>query len=226
MDEKPAVGAMRARFLQMAAAGATLASLSADQLTELRTGYFESAGRFADRPAGAILLDKLPLNIVWTHLIWRVFPEARFVLALRHPLDVCLSAFMQSFAMNRAMTGFLTLRGAALTYAAVMDLWNDQTRRLPLIHQAVRYEDVVADPPGQLAGILRFVGLDWDDQVLVHPARGGRAAIINTPSYHQVARPVHKEAVERWRRYETHLGAERALLSPFIDRFGYGEAAA
>jgi len=81
------------------------------QAAELRAVYFAAADRRIARREGAVLLDKLPLNIVWTHLIWRVFPDARFILALRHPVDACLGCFMQHFAVNAAMSSFLSRDG-------------------------------------------------------------------------------------------------------------------
>ena len=38
-----------------------------------------------------VVIDKLPLNILEAPLIRQVFPSAKFILALRHPLDCILS---------------------------------------------------------------------------------------------------------------------------------------
>lgn len=222
MDEKPAAGLMRGRFLDMVQAeGVDLATLSPAQAAELRDLYFQRVDEFVPRRPGAVFIDKLPLNIVWAHLIWRVFPQARFILALRHPLDVCLSCFMQDFAINTAMSSFLSLESTAATYAAVMGLWREQAAALPLAYHPVRYEDLVADLPGQAAATLQFLGLPWDEQVLDHRAAVGRKALINTPSYHQVARPIYQEAAFRWKRYQREVGGISETLAPFIEAFGY-----
>ena len=222
MDEKPAVSFMRDRFLELAASeGADLENLSPAQAAELRDIYFAKVDEFAGRRPGALFIDKLPLNIVWAHLIWRVFPQARFILALRHPLDVCLSCFMQDFAINTAMTSFLSLENAARTYAAVMALWQDQVAALPLDYHAVRYEDVVADLSGQAAATLDYLGLPWDEAVLDHRAVVGAKAVINTPSYHQVARPIYGEAAYRWKRYPQAVEGISERLAPFVEAFGY-----
>lgn len=222
LDEKPALAAVRARFLDLARTdGADLASLTTPQLADLRQVYDREVAGLLDRRDDAVLIDKLPLNIVWAHLIWRVFPGARFILSLRHPVDACLSAYMQTFANNRAMEAFLTLRGAALTYASVMDLWDLQTRRLPLTRHEVRYEDLITDLPGQAAALLRFLGLEWDDGVLRRGGVGPGSALVNTPSYHQVARPVHQDSLDRWKRYRRHLGDLPRSLTTYAARFGY-----
>lgn len=221
MEERPAIPAVRERFLSMAAEGADLESLSDDQVADLRAFYFETVDGYVERRPGAVFVDKLPLNTVWAHLIWRIFPDARFVLALRHPLDVCLGCFMQHFAINRAMSSFLSLPNTAATYAAVMALWRDTAAALPLRVHTVRYEDVVDDLPGQAAALLRSLDLPWDEAVL-DPARTARdKGVVNTPSYHQVSQPIYRQAVDRWRRYEPHLAAVAPVVQPFTDLFGY-----
>jgi hypothetical protein len=128
---------------------------------------------------------------------------------------------MQDFAINTAMTSFLSLENAARTYAAVMALWQDQAAALPLEYHAVRYEDLVADLPGEAAATLNFLGLPWDEAVLDHRAVVGAKAVINTPSYHQVARPIYGEAAYRWRRYPQAVEGISERLAPFIEAFGY-----
>lgn len=218
LEEQPTIDAVRERFFQM---DTGLADLSPSQIEELRAVYFAAADRLIARRPEALLVDKLPLNTIWTPLIWRVFPEARFILALRHPVDVCLGCFMQHFAVNAAMASYLSIENTAITYAAVMELWRDVSAALPLSVHPVRYEDVVADLPGQAAGLLAFLGLAWDEAVL-DPAGAARAKpIINTPSYHQVSRPIYKDAAYRWRRYERHVAEAARTVQPFVEAFGY-----
>ena len=56
-----------------------------------------------------IVIDKLPLNILELPLINQIFPEARYILALRHPLDCVLSCWMQNFKLNPAMANMVEL---------------------------------------------------------------------------------------------------------------------
>ena len=41
-----------------------------------------------------LFIDKLPLNIINTGEILRIFPNAKFILSLRHPMDCVLSCFI------------------------------------------------------------------------------------------------------------------------------------
>ncbi len=221
LDEAPAVTAMANAFMALADGGADLGSLSGAQVEELRGIYFAAAERRATLRPGALLVDKLPLNLIWAPLIWRVFPEARFILALRHPMDCCLSCFMQPFSMNSAMASFVTVEGAAQVYAAAMQAWRDAAAALPLAVHTVRYEAVVNDLAGEAAGVLEFLGLEWDAGVLTPDATARAKPIVSTPSYQQVARPIYRQSVDRWRRYEARLAGVAPILEPFVAWAGY-----
>jgi tetratricopeptide (TPR) repeat protein len=222
MEERPIVSAMRNIIDQWPAANAPI-RLSVDQREQLQRCYWDQVERELGPRDGRILLDKLPLNTVWAHLIRQVFPGARFLFAVRHPLDVCLSCFMHDFSMNQAMTSFLTLRGTAVTYAAVMQLWFDQLGAMAIPHHVIRYEDLIEDPEAAGQAMLNGLGLDGGDVTLDHLASVQRKAIIKTPSYHQVARPLYRDALARWKRYERQLEPIREIVAPFVERFGYND---
>ncbi|MHB1207224.1 MAG: tetratricopeptide repeat-containing sulfotransferase family protein, partial [Rhodospirillaceae bacterium] len=163
MDEKPAVGAMRNSFI--AAGVDSPGNLDGEATAQLRKDYFAAVDGALTRRPGALLVDKLPLNIVWAHLIAGVFPQAKFVVALRHPCDVCLSCFMQNFGLNGAMQSFLSLEHTVQVYAAVMDLWRDQIQALPLQYHYVRYEDLVNAFRAEAGALLDFTGVGWNARV-------------------------------------------------------------
>ena len=43
-----------------------------------------------------VYIDKLPLNILQAPLVHQLYPNAKFILALRHPMDTILSCWMQN----------------------------------------------------------------------------------------------------------------------------------
>ena len=224
LEEKPAVDIMEQAFLQWAGNRKdALAELGTEQIEQLRMLYFDEVARQIKRDPEAILVDKLPLNIVKIPLIWRVFPRSRFILVLRHPCDVCLSCFMQSFLVNQAMANFFTLENTARTYAKVMGLWQNFERMLPLNYRRIRYEDMVEDLEGETRMLLDFLGVGWDDAVLDHVEHARRRGVINTPSYHQVTQPVYRDAKFRWKRYARELEPVMPILRPYIELFGYTE---
>lgn len=192
------------------------------ELTTLRQTYFDSAAAAGATLDGRLLIDKNPLSTAHIPLITQLFPEARIILAIRHPYDVVLSCFMQDFAMNPFMTHFLDLEGAAKVYVKVMRLWQQYAKHLQFNWHRIRYEDLVADQVGQTDALFRFLGLD-PEQAGDYQAHAQDRGLINTPSYHQVSQPIYRHARYRWKHYESQLAPVRAILKPFASYFDYAE---
>ena len=225
LEEKATVSAMVRAFEAMVEEGDdnALANLTELEIQQLRTVYFDEVNRQLVRKPGTRLVDKMPLNTVNVHLIWRVFPDARFILAIRHPCDVCLSCFMQNFMINEAMASFFTLESTAEVYEQVMQTWQLAAASLPLVYHRVRYEDLVADFEGETRALLDFLGVGWDDRVRGHTEHAMQRGTINTPSYHQVTQPIYQHAKYRWKRYAEQFESVMPKLKPFIDYFDYAE---
>jgi tetratricopeptide (TPR) repeat protein len=199
-----------------------LAQIDLAGARRLRARYRAAAEELAEELArGRILVDKLPLNIVYLGLINVIFPEARVIVALRDPRDVCLSCFMQYFELNEAMIQFCSMPAAARFYAGVMELWLHQRTFLTLRFAEIRYEDTVVDLEGQARRILDVLGVPWDDAVLSFQ-ESARERFISTPSYAAVSEKVHTRAVARWKRYAEVIEPEVfTTLAPFVKAFGY-----
>jgi tetratricopeptide (TPR) repeat protein len=200
-----------------------LANLSEEQIDSLRQVYWREAARHGDRQANTLLVDKQPFNIIRVPLLWRVFPRARFILAIRHPCDIVLGCLMQKFGYNNLMSAFATLEGIAELYGRVMNAWLECAQCLPLHWQRIRYEDLVTDFEAETRTLLEFLGVGWSDTVLEHTQHARQRGIINTPSYHQVIQPIYQHAKYRWKRYERELAPVVEMLQPLIERFGYAE---
>ncbi|MDQ6631913.1 MAG: sulfotransferase, partial [Verrucomicrobiota bacterium] len=70
--------------------------MSARTLRQIRADYFRGTESFLAQPIGErLLLDKNPANTFDLPPMARIFPESKFLVALRDPRDVCLSCFMQ-----------------------------------------------------------------------------------------------------------------------------------
>jgi Tfp pilus assembly protein PilF len=169
---------------------------------------------------GVRVVDKLPLNLVHVAAIDRLCPDGHLVMSLRDPRDVVLSCFMQDFVPNDAMVHFDTLEHAAALYATVMGGWLAVRDRLTIPVLEVRYEDLVADLPGQARRLIDFLGLPWDDAVLQYRAAAAAKTSL-TPSRQDVTKPIFTRAAGRWRRYEGPLAPVLPILAPFVEAFGY-----
>jgi tetratricopeptide (TPR) repeat protein len=224
LEEKPTVSVMVQAFEEMAQGrNNALAELTQEQVFQLRTIYFDEVARHLQLQPGRQLVDKSPLNTINVHLLWRIFPQAKFILALRHPCDACFSCFMQNFTLNEAMSSFMTIVSSAAVYSHVMRIWMEAVRCLPLDYHRVRYEDLVTDFEKETRALLDFLGAGWDDRVLGHTEHAIKRGTINTPSYHQVTQPIYQHAKYRWKRYAKQFEPVMPELQPFIDYFGYKE---
>jgi len=175
---------------------------------------------FGGKLAGKRLVDKSPLNILDVGLIGLIFPNARIIVSLRDPRDVCLSCFMQQFQPTDAMSIFTSLASTVDFYSQVMGGWLDVRGHTPVAWMEYRYEDLVADFEVVTRRALEFLEVDWDDAVLEYRS----AAVghdISTPSYQNVVEPLYSRAHGRWRRYQSHLAGHLAVLDPFVSEFGY-----
>ena len=198
-----------------------LDSLTGEQMDSLRETFLRSARNITGSDlAESSLVDKLPLNLVELGPIQFLLPEAKAIIALRDPRDVCLSCFMQNFNLNQSMVQFLTLESTARYYSAVMELWLHYRKTLSMKWIEYRYEDLVADFEGTARRVLDFMDLPWNDSVNRY-AEHARNKDIQTPSRVAVTQPINSRAVSRWRNYEEELKPILPILEPFVKEFGY-----
>jgi tetratricopeptide (TPR) repeat protein len=221
MEEKDAMDQVRRKVEQLPEGYPdALADLDPEAMQTLRSIYFNEVDRNLGDIGERTPVDKMPLNTIDAGLIYRLFPQARILLALRHPCDVVLSGFMQAMKPNAAMVLFDSLASTARFYAQVMGLWLHYRDVLPLTVLTVRYEDLVVDLQSEARRILEFLDLPWDDAVLGYAEHAKKRAIA-TPSYHQVVQPIYRRSVGRWRNYAEAFADVLPILQPFMDAFGY-----
>ncbi len=67
-----------------------LAEINETQIAAAQKAYFDALAE-ENIPDGVLIVDKLPLNLIYGAALARVFPDAKYILALRHPCDACLS---------------------------------------------------------------------------------------------------------------------------------------
>ncbi len=204
---------------------ACLENINEQELKDMRTIYFAAVGEGAQKGRDHVFVDKLPLNLMHAILVRRVFPEAKFILALRHPCDSVLSNFMQRFDFNVAMVRMAEINDAAKFYDECFSFWDMSTKVADIKPYEVHYEDVVADFKPTIAGLLEFLGLPWTDAVMDYDETArNKKTRINTPSYHQVTEKIYTRASGRWLRYKKHLKGILPILKPYAIKYGYDEA--
>ncbi len=104
--------------------------------------------------------DKLPINFQGVGVLAALFPRARFIHIQRDALDTGLSIFRHAFPRAYSWTHDLGHIGHFIR----------QYRRLMAAYETayadrlttIRYEDIPADPEGQMRRIVSAAGLTWD----------------------------------------------------------------
>lgn len=195
-------------------------SFVADAIERARDVYFQKLSEHIDTDS-PVFIDKMPLNITKVPLMHRVFPNARYILALRHPMDSILSCWMQNFALNAAMGNMLSLPRISAFYEYAMTIFDVASTRYDLDVHHVRYEDLVVDLETEARLVISFLGLEWQEKLLDYQTTAKSRGRIHTPSYSQVVQPLYKTASDRWRAYEHHLVDEKRRLDKWIVAFGY-----
>lgn len=194
--------------------------LDTEGILAARTRYFEEVEKIVPLDGAPLLIDKSPLFLHEAPLIQRIFPRARFILALRHPCDVVLSCFMSNFKLNTATSSFLRLEDAAELYDLAFRHWETARALLPLAVHTVVYERLIEDVEGEVRPLFDFLNLDWRDEALDHTRTAKSRGLITTASYSQVTEPIYRRAAGRWERYRPHLEPILPVLAPWIEKFG------
>jgi hypothetical protein len=98
-----------------------------------------------------VLVEKSPPNLIMTRFLQELFPDAYFVMVVRHPVIVTLS--------TRKWARKMTMKRLAAHWFRAHDLFAADAPAIRRLH-VVKYEDLVGQPEQALDGIGRFLGLD------------------------------------------------------------------
>ena len=177
-----------------------------DALRRAARAYLERLRQLA--PDAKRVVNKMLANYLYIGLIHVLYPRATILHTLRHPLDTALGGFRKLFGQaNETTYDLVDLGNQYLRYRDMMTYWE---RLLPGRVFHVVHEDLVADQEGMTRRILTACGLPWDERCLRFFEKD-RA--VRTASQAQVRQPITADRLERWRRYERHLG-------PLIETIG------
>jgi len=85
----------------------------------------------------------------------------------------------------------------------------------------LRYDDLVTKFEDSMRGVLDFLGLGWDDEVLGF-ARLAETRGARTPSYQKVRQGLGIGVQSSWRNYGFLFQSETARpLRKWVEHFGY-----
>ncbi len=157
---------------------------------------------------------------------------ARFAPALREALPGCRFVFMVRDPRDVAAS-YLTTDGIAGGAERAVDVWcGDQAETRDLLRQTawqeavhcLRYEDLLADPLGEVARLTGFLGLEHDPAVMAFyrdPRTRRNAGRID--AWKNLARPVQSGNAGKYRKVLTRAEIEYVELCcrELMQSFGY-----
>ncbi|QBF34234.1 sulfotransferase [Thalassococcus sp. S3] len=175
------------------------------QWKALRQHFLERAELLSDAP---VIVSKMPmdcLNIGYAAHLW---PEARFVVMDRHPLDTGLSNFTTHFHDTHGFSKRFDWIGHLTRI--VEEATQDYREKLGERVRIQSYRALVQDPPAAIAALLDHTRLDWCDACLTPERRPGG---IRTASLIQVREGINQSGLGTWKAYN-------GLLDPLVAALG------
>lgn len=149
--------------------------------------------------------DKLPSNWMYIGAIRSMLPGARIIGCHRDPLETCFSCYRQRLDNNEYTRSFLDLATFWRDYQRSVGQWRERYPDRIFEH---RYEELVAEPAAQIAKLLKFCGLPYEETCLAFH-RNPRE--VRSPSASQVRQPLRGDTA-RAPRYGALLDPLRAAL--------------
>jgi tetratricopeptide (TPR) repeat protein len=161
-------------------------------------------------PGAIAVTDKRPDNFWHVGLIKRLFPNAKIINTVRHPLDTLVSVWGQY--LHTSLNYGYAIKDIAAHAHAERRMMSHWRQLFPDDILTVPYEAVVMQPEREVRRMLDFLGLPFDPACLeFHKAQGP----VKTASVWQVREPLHDRSIGRWKHYEAYL---RSLPSdPALD---------
>jgi len=188
-----------------------IAATAKADLAAVGRAYVESMRALAD--GGERLIDKTPLNFLYTGLITRALPNATIVHVRRGAMDVCYAMYKTLFRMAYPFSYDLgDLAAYYLSYRKLMMHWQSA---LPGRIVEIRYEDIVSAQEATTRKLIADCGLAWEDACL-SPEANAQPSL--TASASQVRQKVYSSSVGLWRNYTNELQPlARVLAAGGID---------
>jgi tetratricopeptide (TPR) repeat protein len=182
---------------------------SADIKTEASI-YLDKIRLYQDHENIIRITDKMPGNFFYLGYISILFPKAKIIHCKRNSLDACLSIYFQAFQSGHQYSFDLKNLGYwYLDYLRLMEHWNSVLGNNIL---NINYDDTVNNTEATARKLIEFCGLDWDDKCLEFHKQERE---VKTASQWQVRQPIYKSSLDRWKRYDKHIGVLKEILAGY-----------
>ncbi len=196
-----------------------LINITQNEKDLIKSNYLDKI-KYKSKNKNNVFVDKLPLSIIEIGFIKCIFPNSKFILALRHPSDVAISCFFSSFKMNDAMINFLDWDNTIDFYNEVFNLYEFYEKELKLNCYKIKYENIVNNFENEIMSLLKFLKLNFEKNMHSFYNTAKNRTKISTPSYTQVINPLYKTSIGRSYNYSEFVDTNKKL-NKWIDRFNY-----
>jgi len=191
---------------------AVLADMTQEDFSGLGNRFLAETQIYrSDKP---FFIDKMPNNFRHVGLIHLMLPHARIIDARREPMSCCFGNLKQLFAQGQEFA--YSVEDIARYYRTYLDLMQHWDEALPGRILRMHHEDVVVDLEGSVKRMLDFCGLAFEPACIdFHKTQRS----VRTPSSEQVRRPIFRDGLDQWKKYEPWLEPLRNVLGDALVRY-------
>lgn len=151
--------------------------------------------------------DTTPMNFLFVGFAALLFPEAKFILCERDPMDNGLSLYRQMLTGFNEFAHDLETMGAYFRLQQdLMEHWKNTLGERAL---RLQYEELVCNSEDKVHRLLTFCGLPFDERCMKFYQSD---RVVRSPSAAQVRQPVFDSSIGAWKRYEKELAPLQAAL--------------
>jgi tetratricopeptide (TPR) repeat protein len=189
-----------------------LADMKPQDFRQLGEKYLRDTRVYrGDKP---YFIDKMPNNFRHLGLIHLMLPNAKIIDARREPMACCFSNLKQLFATGQEFT--YSIEDIARYYRTYLDVMQHWDEVLPGRVLRVYHEDVVDDLEGNVRRILDFCSLPFEPACLeFHKTERS----VRTASSEQVRRPIFRDGLDQWTKFEPYLTPLKKMLGDALARY-------
>ena len=220
LEEKPYLLNLRHDFFKQNDNNlSSLLNITQDIRDKIRNEYFKKIFSQIGKNK-RIIIDKFPLTIIELGFVKCIFPNAKIILAMRHPCDVVTSCFFSSFKINDAMVNFLSWSSTIQFYNKVFDLFEFYSNEMNLSFITIKYEDLIINFKNNVQKMTKYMGLEYESNMENFFITAKKRSRISTPSYSQVINPLYTTSINRWKNYP-NIHETQKKLNKWIKKFSY-----
>lgn len=186
-----------------------LDKLNGANLTAIGSHYIELLQHYGN-PHQRVS-NKMPTNFLYLGLIHLALPNAKIIHVHRDPMDSCFSCYAKLFTDTMEFSYNLDILGRYyIRYRELMQHWQSVLPEHSFM--TVHYEALVNDFESQAKRMIDYIDLPWDQRCLnFHTV----SRSVKTASVAQVRKPIYRDSLARWQRFEQPLQPLLDMLTPY-----------